>query len=101
MSLISHHKERTEALTGSELAIIEDEDGLRGIQTSLLRNLARKARRFDWAAPHAYCGTANVDTLDNAPAWSIIRLEIASNGATATTEALNVAWSDRFTATYG
>ena len=39
MSLISDHKERTTPLTGQELAIIEDEDGLRGIRTELLRGL--------------------------------------------------------------
>ena len=39
MSLISDHKERTAPLTGQELAIIEDEDGLRGIRTELLRGL--------------------------------------------------------------
>lgn len=39
MSLISDHKERTAPLTGQELAIIEDEDGLRGIRTELLKGL--------------------------------------------------------------
>ena len=40
MSMISDHKERTTPLSGTELAIIEDEDGLRGIRTELLRALA-------------------------------------------------------------
>lgn len=38
MSLISDHKERTAPLTGQELAIIEDEDGLRSIPVEKLRS---------------------------------------------------------------
>jgi len=39
MSLISDHKEHTAALDGTELAIIEVAEGLRGIRTNLLRGL--------------------------------------------------------------
>ena len=37
--MISDHKERTTPLSGTELAIIEDETGLRGVKTELLRGL--------------------------------------------------------------
>ena len=98
--MISDHKERTAPLTGTELAIIEDEDGLRSVAVSNLVNLTRKARRFDEVPPNAYCGTAPYGTADAEPAWTIQRLTISPDGSTVTQSVSGIRWNDRLTATY-
>jgi hypothetical protein len=58
------------------------------------------ARRHDWQAPYSYCGKATGTPLDSDPVWTITRIELAADGTTTTTQAVNVAWDDRLTATY-
>jgi len=58
-------------------------------------------RQHAFAAPYSYCGTAPVDSLTSAEAWTITRLTISAAGAvTATATATDVAWDDYATATY-
>ena len=57
------------------------------------------ARRHAYAAPHSYCATAVVGTLDSAAVWSITRITVAADGTTTSAHATG-AWTERATLTY-
>jgi hypothetical protein len=57
-------------------------------------------RRHDYVAPYSYCGKAVIDSLESESVWTITRIELATNGTTTVTHAVDVAWDDRLTATY-
>ena len=80
MSLISDHKERTAPLTGQELAIIEDEDGLRGIRTDLLRGLLNLGSPGPIGGTTPDAGTFNTVNLKAASSGSTLGPERVTNG---------------------
>jgi hypothetical protein len=57
-------------------------------------------RRHDWQDPFDYCGLAPLDTLENAPLWTITRIEVFLDGTTDVKSATNVAWTDRYIVIY-
>jgi hypothetical protein len=57
-------------------------------------------RRHDYLAPYSYCGKAVIDSLESEFVWTITRIELATDGTTTITHAVDVAWDDRLTATY-
>jgi len=58
------------------------------------------ARRHAYASPYSYCGKAVDGALESEAVWTITRIELATDGTTTTTQAVDVAWDDRTTATY-
>lgn len=60
-------------------------------------------RRHDFVAGppvYDYCGSAPLGTLEATAKWTIVRITVASDGTTTKATATNVAWTDRYTATY-
>lgn len=60
-------------------------------------------RRHDFVAGppvYDYCGSAPLGTLEATAKWTIVRITVVSDGTTTKATATNVAWSDRYTATY-
>lgn len=64
-------------------------------------SLIRRHDFVDGTPVYDYCGTAPTGTLETAAKWTITRLTIATDGSISQTAiATNVAWTDRYTATY-
>jgi hypothetical protein len=59
-----------------------------------------KIKRHDFTSSYSYCGTAPSGSLEASSVWNIERILVAENGTTTVTTATNVAWTDRYTATY-
>jgi hypothetical protein len=58
-------------------------------------------KRHDWTGTYSYVGVAVLGTADSTASWRITRLTVNSAGAvTATGVASNVAWTNRYSATY-
>jgi hypothetical protein len=58
-----------------------------------------KARKQDFVYPFSYCGTAPSGSADASAVWTIVRINMSGSTDTIGT-ATNVAWTNRYTATY-
>lgn len=57
-------------------------------------------KRNDWQDPYDYCGKAPKYTAENAPYWTITRIEVFPDGTTNVKSATNVAWTNRYIIIY-
>ena len=69
-------------------------------QVALLANQAIQEKRADFVSPFSYIGTAERDSLESDPVWTINRIEVFEDGTTDKKTATNVAWTDRLTVNY-
>jgi hypothetical protein len=88
------------ANTTIERTVAITEVGNPGPQGLAAASALSPSTRHDYVAPYSYCGKAVSGSLDSADVWTITRINIATNGTTTTAQAINVAWTDRLTATY-
>jgi hypothetical protein len=58
-----------------------------------------KERRQDFVYPYSYCGTAASGSAEAASVWTIVRINMSGSTDTIGT-ATNVAWTNRYSATY-
>jgi hypothetical protein len=58
-----------------------------------------KTRKQDFVYPFSYCGTAPSGSADASSVWTIVRINMSGSVDTTGT-ATNVAWINRYTATY-
>jgi hypothetical protein len=56
--------------------------------------------RHEWKEPYDYWGKADPGSDGSDPVWTVIRVEISSNGSRTTTTATNIAWENKADATY-
>lgn len=77
-----------------------DADLLDGLHGSAYLAGSAGERRYAYANPYLYLGTAPADTLDSAETWTLTRLTLAADGTVTITETATDAWNDRVTATY-
>jgi len=80
-------------VTGSVFAtsFIGDGAQLTGIQ---------RTRQFDYSGSYSYQGSAPSGSSVSSSVWNISRVEIFISGTVDTKNAFNVAWSDRYSASY-
>ena len=58
------------------------------------------ARRADCVDNVSYCGRAPAGSAENQIVWTITRITVAGDGSVTTATAINVAWTERLTASY-
>ena len=57
-------------------------------------------RRYAFAEPYIYLGTAPAGTAEAATTWTLTRLTVDAEGVVTATESATDAWDNRVTATY-
>lgn len=62
--------------------------------------IVKNEKRQDFQSPYSYCGYASEGSSESSPVWTITRMEVFLNGTIDSKTATNVAWSNRYSATY-
>ena len=74
-------------------------DGSRLTNVSLFK-LVRHDFTSTGATPYSYCGTAVAGSPESGATWQIKRIAVSLDGTTSVNTATNVAWTNRYNATY-
>lgn len=74
-------------------------DGSRLTNVSLFK-LVRHDFTSSGATPYSYCGTAVAGSPESGATWQIKRIAVSLDGTTSVNTATNVAWTNRYNATY-
>jgi len=90
-----------ETLTGAELIeCVQDGANVQTTAEALAALSGGGERRYAFAEPYIYLGTAPAGTAAAATTWTLTRLTVDAEGVVTATESATDAWDNRVTAIY-